>query len=185
MLRLELGPLEPEESLALAEAVTEAAPLPPHIVKLAAERSGGSPQFLRDLLRAAAAGSTDLPDSVESAALARLDRLPPHDRALIRRASVLGLSFHPRQLEALLDGDVPVPDEDTWGRLDAYFKTRRTATCASAARWCATSPTPACRSAFGASCTRRPPASSSASSARMPTRPRRGSPCTSPCRRAC
>ena len=54
---------------------TEAAPLPPHIVELAAERSGGSPQFLRDLLRAAAAGSTELPDSIESAALARLDRL--------------------------------------------------------------------------------------------------------------
>ena len=80
----------PADALALAEAVTEAAPLPPHVVALAAERSGGSPQFLRDLLRAAAAGSTELPDSIESAALARLDRLAPADRALIRRASVLG-----------------------------------------------------------------------------------------------
>ena len=56
VLHLELEPLGPAESLALAEAATEAAPLPPHIVKLAAERSGGSPQFLRDLLRAAAVG---------------------------------------------------------------------------------------------------------------------------------
>ncbi len=122
VLHLELGPLGPAESLALAEAATEAAPLPPHIVKLAAERSGGSPQFLRDLLRAAAAGSTDLPDSVESAALARLDRLPASDRALIRRASILGLSFHPRQLDDLLDADISAPDQDTWGRLGAYFK---------------------------------------------------------------
>src|SRR5215207_2423821 len=103
VLELELAPLVPAESLALAEAATEAAPLPPHIVALAAERSGGSPQFLRDLLRAAAAGSTELPDSIESAALARLDRLAPPDRALIRRASILGLSFHPRQLPQLGD----------------------------------------------------------------------------------
>ena len=122
VLHLELGPLGPADSLALAEAATEAAPLPPHIVKLAAERSGGSPQFLRDLLRAAASGSTELPDSIESAALARLDRLPPPDRALIRRASILGLSFHPRQLDDLLGDDVPAPDADTWARLDAYFK---------------------------------------------------------------
>ena len=122
VLHLELGPLGPADSLALAEAATEAAPLPPHIVKLAAERSGGSPQFLRDLLRAAASGSTELPDSIESAALARLDRLPPPDRALIRRVSILGLSFHPRQLDDLLGDDVPAPDANTWGRLDAYFK---------------------------------------------------------------
>ena len=122
VLHLELGPLGPAESLALAEAATEAAPLPPHIVKLAAERSGGSPQFLRDLLRAAAAGSSELPDSVESAALARLDRLPPPDRALIRRASILGLSFHPRQVEDLLGDGIPAPDEETWQRLGAYFR---------------------------------------------------------------
>ena len=122
VVHLELEPLGPAESLALAEAATEAAPLPPHIVKLAAERSGGSPQFLRDLLRAAASGSTELPDSIESAALARLDRLAPSDRALIRRASVLGPSFHPRQLDDLLGDAVPAPDEGTWGRLDAYFK---------------------------------------------------------------
>jgi class 3 adenylate cyclase/tetratricopeptide (TPR) repeat protein len=122
VLRLELGPLGPADSLALAEAVTEAAPLPPHMVALAAERSGGSPQFLRDLLRAAAAGSTELPDSIESAALARLDRLAPADRALVRRASVLGLSFHPRELEDLLGDDVPVPGPETWGRLALYFQ---------------------------------------------------------------
>src|SRR5215207_2944815 len=122
VLHLELGPLGPEDALALAEAATEAAPLPPHLVKLAAERSGGSPQFLRDLLRAAASGSTELPDSVESAALARLDRLAPADRALIRRASVLGMSFDPRQLEDLLGDDVPRPHHATWARLGAYFK---------------------------------------------------------------
>ena len=121
LVRLELGPLDPEQALALAHAVTEASPLPPHVVRTAAERSGGSPQFLRDLLRAAAAGSSDLPDSVEAAATTRMDRLSPADRELIRRASVLGVSFHRRHLEALLGGDVPAPTEETWDRLAAYF----------------------------------------------------------------
>ena len=121
LVRLELGPLDPEQALALAHAVTEASPLPPHVVRTAAERSGGSPQFLRDLLRAAAAGSSDLPDSVEAAATTRMDRLSPADRELIRRASVLGVSFHRRHLDALRGGDVPAPTAETWERLAAYF----------------------------------------------------------------
>ena len=121
VLRLELEPLRPHEALALAEAVTEGLAIPPHIVALAAERSSGSPQFLRDLLRAAVAGTTELPDSIESAALARLDRLPPADRALVRRASVLGLSFRPDDLDGLLGDAIPAPTPDTWDRLGRYF----------------------------------------------------------------
>ena len=121
LVLLELKPLDPDETLALAHAVTESSPLPPHVVRTAAERSGGSPQFLRDLLRAAAEGSSDLPDSVEAAATTRMDRLGPADRELIRRASVLGVSFQSHHLEALLGGDVPAPTEETWERLAAYF----------------------------------------------------------------
>ncbi len=120
LVRLELEPLAPEQALALAEMVTEASPLPPHVVALAARRSGGSPQFLRDLLRAAASGSPELPESIEAAAIGRIDRLEPADRAVVRRASVLGLSFHPRHLVQLGD-DLPPPDEDTWHRLAPYF----------------------------------------------------------------
>ena len=122
LVRLELTPLDPDETLALAHAVTESSPLPPHVVRTAAERSGGSPQFLRDLLRAAAAGSSDLPDSVEAAATTRMDRLGPADRELIRRASVLGVSFHPHHLEALLGGDVPRPDRRDLGAPRGVFR---------------------------------------------------------------
>lgn len=121
LVRLDLEPLTPEQALALAEAVTEDTPLPPHLVHMAVERSGGSPQFLRDLLRAAVAGSTELPDSIEAAALARIDRLRPADRDLVRRASVLGMSFHPRHLARLLDPAAEAPTQATWDRLDAYF----------------------------------------------------------------
>ncbi|MDH5246237.1 MAG: tetratricopeptide repeat protein, partial [Betaproteobacteria bacterium] len=89
-----------------------------------AERSGGNPQFLRDLLQFAiqSGGVVGLPDSAEAAALARIDALPPEDRAVVRRASVFGLSFQPRML-AWFDGedDPPPPAEDTWTRLSDIF----------------------------------------------------------------
>jgi class 3 adenylate cyclase/tetratricopeptide (TPR) repeat protein len=124
VVRLELAPLRPDDALALAEAVTDDTPLPPHVVELAVERSGGSPQFLRDLLRAAAAGggADSLPESIEAAAMARLDLLSPEDRALICRAAVLGVSFDPRLLADVLGLRMRLPDERTWARLWRYFE---------------------------------------------------------------
>ena len=115
-------PLSPEEALALAHEVTDSAPLPPHLLEEVVERAAGNPQFLLDLL--VAAGDADgepLPDSIEAAAMARLDRLDHNDRALVRCASVLSLSFHPRQLDADFLGEVPVPDTATWERLSGLF----------------------------------------------------------------
>ena len=49
--------------------------------KIVAQRSGGNPQFLRDLLRVAieSGGVAGLPDSAEAAAMARIDLLAPED----------------------------------------------------------------------------------------------------------
>jgi class 3 adenylate cyclase/tetratricopeptide (TPR) repeat protein len=122
VIRIEPGPLERDDTLSLAEAATDAAPLNPHVLRLAAERSGGNPQFLRDLLRAAGEGAREeLPESIEAAAMARIDQLQPHDRTLVRRASVLGLRFHPRFLLDVLGEDVRQPDETTWRRLEPFF----------------------------------------------------------------
>ncbi len=122
VLRVEPAPLDPQATLALAEAATDAAPLNPHVLTLVAERSAGNPQFLRDLLRAAATGDAgDLPESIEAAAMARIDRLDPADRTIVRRASVLGISFHPRLLAEVLGDDVAPPTEATWERLEPYF----------------------------------------------------------------
>jgi class 3 adenylate cyclase/tetratricopeptide (TPR) repeat protein len=119
---IELVGLTESEALSLAEAVTDDAPLPPHAVALAAERSGGNPQFLRDLLRAVAVdGGASLPDSIETAAMARIDLLSPPDRALVRRAAVLGRSFHPRDLSDVLDPAAAQPGGDTWDRLSSLF----------------------------------------------------------------
>ena len=122
VVRIEPEPLEPDETVALAREVTQNVPLPPRVLELAAERSGGNPQYLRDLLRAATHDAEHLPESIEAAAVARLDRLPPADRALVRRAAVLGRTFDPTLVPLVLDDDVPAPDAATWARLHRYFE---------------------------------------------------------------
>ncbi len=120
--RIELGPLRREDVQSLAESTPEAAQVPPHVVELAVERSGGSPEFLLDLLAAAAAGSRDeLPDSVGAATMARIDALDPRDGAIVRRAAVLGLMFHPRRLADVVAADIPLPEEGFWDRLSGVF----------------------------------------------------------------
>ena len=121
--RLELGPLSREAAMGLAEATPEAHVMPPHMLKLAVERSGGSPEFLLDLLSAAAGGSGVLPDSIEAAASTRIDALDPADRVLVRRAALLGLMFDPRRLEAVLEPGSRPPDAETWQRLKTIFAT--------------------------------------------------------------
>ncbi len=122
VVRLEPGPLPAADTTALAEAATDASPLNPALLQVAVERSGGNPQFLRDLLRAAGEGHADeLPESLEAAAMTRIDRLDPRDRMIIRSASVLGQSFHPRFLTEVLDDDAAPPNEKTWLRLEPFF----------------------------------------------------------------
>jgi class 3 adenylate cyclase/tetratricopeptide (TPR) repeat protein len=120
--RIELAPLSAEDVLALAHAAPEAALVPPHVVELAAERSGGSPEFLLDLLAAAAAGDRDeLPESVGAATMARIDALDPSDGAVVRRAAVLGVNFHPRRLADVLAADMALPEDGFWDRLSGVF----------------------------------------------------------------
>jgi len=136
VLRVELKVLAPADVLRLAQLATKETPLPEHVLQTVATRSGGNPQFLRDLLRTAVAsgGVADLPDSAEAATMAQIDALSPADRALVRRASVFGLTFHPRMIEWLaVDGEFAPSDPDVWDRLrelfteepDGYMRFRR------------------------------------------------------------
>jgi tetratricopeptide (TPR) repeat protein len=121
VVRLDLAPLSAEASRAMVLDATEETPMLPHDEELVATRSGGNPQFLLDLVQAVASGSM-LPDSVEAAATARIDSLRSDDRTLVRRASVFGVSFHPRFLEDVLDESTPMPDDRTWERLAEFFE---------------------------------------------------------------
>jgi class 3 adenylate cyclase/tetratricopeptide (TPR) repeat protein len=122
--RIELKPIAAADALRMAELATKESPLPAHVLEVVAQRSGGNPQFLRDLLRFAiqSGGIVGLPDSAEAAALARIDALSPEDRAVVRRTSVFGLSFHPRMLAWFnQEDDPPPPDDGTWARLSDIF----------------------------------------------------------------
>ena len=120
--RLELGPLAARTPARSHGLPRESTQLPPHVLELAVERSGGSPEFLLDLLAAAAAGERDaLPGNVGAATMARIDALDPRDGAIVRRAAVLGLRFAPHQLADVLDAEEPKPDEGFWDRLSSVF----------------------------------------------------------------
>jgi class 3 adenylate cyclase/tetratricopeptide (TPR) repeat protein len=120
--RIELGPLTAEQLLELAHQTPEAELVPPHVAELAVRRAGGSPEFLLDLLAAAAAGHRDsLPASIEAAAAARLDALEPADRQLVCRAAVLGLTFYPELVCHVLPAGTRVPGRAEWQRLEAVF----------------------------------------------------------------
>jgi eukaryotic-like serine/threonine-protein kinase len=55
---------------------------------------GGNPLFLEELIRAAAEGKAgDVPETVLAMLQARLSRLPPESRLLLRAASILGETF--------------------------------------------------------------------------------------------
>src|SRR3954447_20980258 len=107
---------------ALLEAASEDAPLRPHELDVVADRSGGNPLFLRELLQAAlaAGGVGALPSSVDGIVTAQIDRLPPSDLRLLRYASVLGSSFTDELVAELLAGEDEVMDRAAWRRLDEF-----------------------------------------------------------------
>ncbi len=122
--RLTLEPLAASDAFRLTQLATTDDALPRHVLEVIAQRSGGNPQFLRDLLRSAieSDGIAGLPDSAEAAAMARIDALAPEDRTLVRRAAVFGLTFHPRMLSWFADdSDGPPPAQATWARLHEFF----------------------------------------------------------------
>ena len=125
VVRVELAPLAAADALRMTELASEQTPLPAHVLELVAQRSGGNPQFLRDLLLSAveSGGAGGLPDSAEAAAMARIDSLAPEDRATIRQASVFGLTFHPRMLSWFAaDEHTAHPAATTWERLRDFFE---------------------------------------------------------------
>ncbi len=74
------------------------------------ERSGGNPFFLEELVRAAAHGSEQLPETVLGMLEMRIARLDPAARLVLRAASVFGEVFWREGLIALL-GRAPAAQE--------------------------------------------------------------------------
>lgn len=118
-----LEPLAPVACTALARAATEEMLLPQHEVAVLAERAGGNPLFLRELVGVATApgGLEALPGTIEAAITARIDKLAPRERTFLRYASVVGPSFSLDLLGTILASEIPdVADAAVWDRLAEF-----------------------------------------------------------------
>ncbi len=127
---IRLGPLDDAAATRLMRALSSADPLRPHIEATVVERAGGNPLFITELVAAARRSSDldELPGSMEGLVSARVDGLAAPDRNLLRRASVLGLSFDASLVPAVLDDDTTAPDDRVWRRLADMVELERDGT---------------------------------------------------------
>ncbi|HVE91072.1 MAG TPA: adenylate/guanylate cyclase domain-containing protein, partial [Actinomycetota bacterium] len=116
---VKVGPLPHADAAALARSAAQGRLLPAASAALA-ERSGGNPLFLLELVAASEPGAEALPDSVEALIASRIDLLPPRDRTLLRTLSVLGASFDAKLLSTLGDE----VGEPSWRRLQGFVRRR-------------------------------------------------------------
>ncbi len=115
-------PLDADAALRLIQAATEADPFLPRESAMLAERSGGNPLFLEELVQVArASGVESLPDSVEAVVTAQIDRLSPAARSLLRTVSVLGIAFGQDLVDRLLEPDGAVPAPGEWEALGEFL----------------------------------------------------------------
>lgn len=121
-----LSPLDSDAALDLVGSVSDEVALSAQDRRLLVERAGGNPLFLQELaLATRRAGSVeDLPDRIEALLAAKVDRLEPADRQVLRAAAVLGIRFDPVMVGDLMDDsgrDEPL-GSDLWRRLAEYVQ---------------------------------------------------------------
>jgi eukaryotic-like serine/threonine-protein kinase len=107
-----VGPLKDRtaERLVLSALGTQ---LGPGRVREIIERAAGNAYFLEELIRAEAEGSAGvLPESVVATVEARLLRLRPEARRVLRAASIFGARVDARGVRAVLDGASVTPTLD-------------------------------------------------------------------------
>lgn len=100
---LVLGPLGPDDSRALAASRLAGRMIPVQVVDELLETAQGNPLFVEQLAAAIGErGEITVPPTVEALLAARIDRLGPAERDLVRSASVLGHRFSVEALLSLL-----------------------------------------------------------------------------------
>jgi predicted ATPase/class 3 adenylate cyclase len=122
-VRMVLEPLTDEAAAQLALTAAEEAALSEETVSTLAERSGGNPLFVRELVAASRQGESleTLPETVESLMTTRIDTLEPEDRMLLRYASVVGPRFDLALLADILADELPDAGElERWDRLGEF-----------------------------------------------------------------
>jgi tetratricopeptide (TPR) repeat protein len=111
--------------LQLASLITAERPLPRPRVEEIIRRSGGNPLFLLEMVEAASrsGGSGDLPGSIEELITARIDRLDPELRRLLRFSSAFGRNVDVDLVIESLGDDLPeAADPINWSALGDYLE---------------------------------------------------------------
>ena len=122
---VDLPDLERADLLQLASLAAAEKPLPrPHVEQIIT-RSSGNPLFLLEMLGTAdrSEGSPDLPGSIEELVTARIDRLDPNLRRLLRYSSVVGHRIDVGLLVESLGDDLPeAQDPVNWSALHDFIE---------------------------------------------------------------
>jgi class 3 adenylate cyclase/tetratricopeptide (TPR) repeat protein len=124
-LTLRLEPLPAEDAKTLALAAAGGRRLTDDELAALMERGAGNPLFLQRLASVgdAAAEADELPETVEALVATRIDQLAPGDRALLRWASVLGVTFSGSLVAEVLEGDTEVgAAAEAWDRLGEFVE---------------------------------------------------------------
>ncbi len=97
--------------------------LPAPIIDEIVERAAGRPAALREFTLSAQDGGA-VPETIEAAALAQIDRLDDRDRQLLSYASVFGMDARIDLLATLLpEMATALEDPESWDRLQAFIDT--------------------------------------------------------------
>jgi predicted ATPase len=93
--QIALPRLMPQDSLAVVRSVAQGTPLPAHLTRAIVAKAGGNPFFLEELTTAVAESGHGLavsaiPETIQAVLAARIDRLPPVEKRLVRAAAVIG-----------------------------------------------------------------------------------------------
>jgi predicted ATPase/class 3 adenylate cyclase/predicted negative regulator of RcsB-dependent stress response len=124
-LTLRLEPLPADDAKTLIKAAARERALSEEELAAIFERGAGNPLFLQELASPEdkTEAGEDLPDSVEELVATRIDKLAPGDRALLRWASVLGMSFPGALIADVLEGDpTAASDSEAWDRLAEFVE---------------------------------------------------------------
>lgn len=101
LMTIDLGPLRPDEARALAGELIQVSN---QSALQCIQRAEGNPLFLVQLLRnARESKGGELPASIQSLVLARMDRLSARDKAALQAASVIGKRFSLEAVRALTE----------------------------------------------------------------------------------
>ena len=123
-MTLRLEALPEADAKTLAQAAAGGRRLSDEELEAISQRAAGNPLFLQELaVPDEAAGDGAVSETVEALLATKIDRLSPADRALLRWASVLGMSFSGEVIAQVLEGEEDASaSSEAWDRLTEFVE---------------------------------------------------------------